>query len=142
MSKVDTPEDKRIKDKKLVTVGMVLLLLSWIYISLVAMATFIIQPRVSSVSSRNQKQAKWLLYAILLAIPFLGIRIVTSLVYFTTQNQALNPVTGDLGYRVGLGFIEELVISIAFLVVGVTSRNIGKAVPTANTELREAGWSK
>ncbi|KAK9426732.1 hypothetical protein SUNI508_00259 [Seiridium unicorne] len=139
MSQPDTTEEKRDNDKKLVTVGMVLLLLSWIYISLVAIASFIVRPRTSCGGPRDQKQGKCLLYAVMLAIPCLGIRIITSLVYFASQNPALNPVTGEIGYKVGLGFIEELIISIAFVVAGVATRNIGKDHSAARVGSEEFG---
>lgn len=142
MTKPDTTPEKREKDKKLVIVGMAMLFASWVYISLVAMGTFVSRPRASASGSRDEKLGKWLLHAVLLAIPFLGIRIMVSLVYFATQNQALNPVTGEIGYKVGLGFVEELIISIAFVVVGVATRNIGRGRPVTEVGVEESGLKR
>lgn len=142
MSKTDITEEKRTKDKHLVTIGMVLLLVSWLYISLVAIASFITRPRAAIGIFSHQKQGKWLLYAVLLALPLLVIRIVTSLVYFTTGNQALNPVSGDIGYKVGLGLIEELIMTIGFVIAGIATRNIGTGDIATNVGPEENGLRK
>ncbi|KAH6658430.1 hypothetical protein BKA67DRAFT_533583 [Truncatella angustata] len=142
MSKADITEDVRNKDKKLVIVGMVLLLLSWVCISMVTAASFLARPRTTSSGSTDQKQGKWLLYAVALAIPFLGIRIITSLVYFSTQNQSLSPVTGDIGYKVGLGFIEELIVTVAFVFAGVATRNVGRDRSNTRVRSEERRWTK
>ncbi|KAI0123288.1 hypothetical protein BJ170DRAFT_736528 [Xylariales sp. AK1849] len=133
-SKPTATPDERAGSLNLVKVGMILLLLSWITFSALAVFSFIQAPRRSSHKLPFLQYGKWLLDAVLVAIPFIGIRVITSLVYFTTQNPALNPSTGEIGYRVGLGFIEELVVSIGFVVVGILTRNIGKPPSTGTTE--------
>ncbi|ETS76270.1 hypothetical protein PFICI_11657 [Pestalotiopsis fici W106-1] len=140
MSKPDITDAVRTRDKRLVTVGMVALLVSWILVTLVAATSFVARPRANA-GNPDIKQGNRLLYAVLFAIPFLGIRILVSLVYFATMNQDLSPVTGKMGYKVGLGFIEELLISIAFVAAGIMTRNIGKS-RTQKVSTQEAAWGR
>lgn len=137
MSKPDATDDDRAKDKTLVTVGMVLLLLSWVQIALVAGVSFIARPRAGQ---DDHRQGNRLVYAVLFSVPFIGIRIIVSLVYFATQNQTLSPVAGRMGVKVGLGFIEELLVSVAFVVVGVVTRNIGKTHKRQKVSTEQAAW--
>ncbi|KAI4592178.1 hypothetical protein KJ359_011416 [Pestalotiopsis sp. 9143b] len=140
MSKPDTTGDDRAKDKTLVTVGMVLLLLSWVQIALVAGVSFIARPRAGTSGHDDHRQGTRLVYAVLFSVPLIGIRIIVSLVYFATQNQALSPVAGSMGAKVGLGFIEELLVSVAFVVVGVMTRNVGKGRTRQKVSSEQAAW--
>jgi heme/copper-type cytochrome/quinol oxidase subunit 2 len=129
-NKTSATAEQREKSLKHVKVGMIMLLLSWLYICLVAVASLLFSSRRNNAAELPfERQGRWLLYTVVFALPFVGIRIIASLVYFTTQNQALNPVTGELGYKIGLNFIEELIISVSFVLVGVATRNIGKGEP-------------
>lgn len=140
MSKPDATDDDRAKDKTLVTVGMVLLLLSWVQIALVAGVSFIARPHAVASGQDDHRQGNRLVYAVLFSVPFIGIRIIVSLVYFATQNQNLSPVAGSMGVKVGLGFIEELLVSIAFVVVGVVTRNVGKGRTRQKVSTEQAAW--
>ncbi|KAH8651179.1 hypothetical protein BX600DRAFT_441620 [Xylariales sp. PMI_506] len=127
LTKPDTTPDKRKSDLGIVKGGMIVLLLTWICLIVLSI--------MSAISSRGRtsaseplpyhRQGRWLLNAVLLSIPFIGIRLIVSLVYFTTLNPDLNPATGAIGVRVGLNFIEELIITIGFVVAGIVTRNIG-----------------
>jgi heme/copper-type cytochrome/quinol oxidase subunit 2 len=145
MSQPDATDEIRTKDKKLVTVGMVALLISWVLITLVAVTSFFARPSTRAAAAHSDiKQGNRLLYAVLFALPFLGIRVVVGLVYFATLNQDLSPVSGTLGYKVGLGFIEELLISLAYVTVGIVTRNVGKEGATTRrpqkVSTEEAAW--
>lgn len=123
-------EEQREKSLKHVKVGMAIMLLSWLYLSLVAVGSLLFSSRRTNAELMPfERQGRWLLCTVTAALPLIGIRIVVSLIYFTTQNAALNPVTGDIGYKVGLSFVEELLVSVGFIIVGVATRNIGKGQP-------------
>ncbi|KAI1848703.1 hypothetical protein JX266_005562 [Neoarthrinium moseri] len=119
-------EEERAKDLKLVEAGMGLLLLS--LVALLGSAVFSLSS--SSFRSRHelpyQRQGKWLTYAVLYSLPFIAIRIISSLVYFSTQSAALNPVSGDIGYRVGFGLVDELIVSIILIIAGLCTLNAGR----------------
>ncbi|KAF3013698.1 hypothetical protein E8E14_002882 [Neopestalotiopsis sp. 37M] len=149
ISQPGATDEIRAKDKKLVTVGMVALLTSWVLITLVAATSFFARPSstratATAATHPDVKQGNRLLYAVMFALPFLGIRVVVGLVYFATLNQDLSPVSGTLGYKVGLGFIEELLISLAYIAVGIVTRNIGKEGATTRrpqkVSTEEAAW--
>ncbi|KAI1326855.1 hypothetical protein F5Y16DRAFT_399975 [Xylariaceae sp. FL0255] len=122
------------KDEKNIKVGEVLLLVAWLVLTAVAIFTAV---SVSGNSRSNREAAttykkrdfaggKMLIFAVVAAMPFLGIRLLTSLIYFFTNDAALNPVSGSLGLRVGLEIIEELIITLVYITAGILTRNIGK----------------
>ncbi|KAI1385437.1 uncharacterized protein F4822DRAFT_413027 [Hypoxylon trugodes] len=130
-SKLDNttlPPDQMKRSHNLVKAGMVMLLLSWISLALLVFNTFYqsLAQRASKVGGSGGTK---LLLAVTFSIPFLGIRVLERLIYFFTENQALNPVTGSLGLRVGLEVIEELIVTFMLLVAGIMTRNI-KSAPT------------
>ncbi|KAI8626241.1 hypothetical protein F5Y19DRAFT_230362 [Xylariaceae sp. FL1651] len=119
------------KNQTLVKVGEILLLVAW-----VALAVFTVFTAAHVYGGRTKKAGDFaggrtLIFAVALALPFLGIRLLASLVYFFTNDPALNPVTGSLGLRVGLEVVEELIIALVYIVAGLRTRNIGKTAQYA-----------
>lgn len=47
-----------------------------------------------------------------------------SVISILAPTKELNPVTGAIGLRIGLEFMPELIIVIAFVVVGLATRDI------------------
>ncbi|OTB02052.1 hypothetical protein M426DRAFT_265148 [Hypoxylon sp. CI-4A] len=131
LSNTTLPADQVKRGSGLVKGGSFLLLISWILLGGVTVVTFLAN---SSRESKRLQQngGKNLLWAVALSIPFLGIRVLESLVYYFSQNQSLNPVTGSLGLRVGLQVIEELVVTLALVAAGIVTRNIRTEVTTGN----------
>lgn len=62
----------------------------------------------------------------LVALPFIGIRVTFSLVMILTDLKGL--VDGKLGLRIALSFIPEVIIVCLFVTVGFVTKNIGKTV--------------
>ncbi|KAI1478664.1 hypothetical protein F4774DRAFT_384676 [Daldinia eschscholtzii] len=116
----------------LVKGGMILLLLGWLSLALVTLATYVNLLARGSRKLAGSESGKTLLLAVAISIPFLGIRVLERLVYFFTQNQDLNPVTGSLGLRVGLEVIEEIIVTLLFVFTGIMTRNM-KVVATTDT---------
>ncbi|KAI1207619.1 uncharacterized protein F4807DRAFT_433960 [Annulohypoxylon truncatum] len=119
------PPDQMKRSQGLVKGGMVLLLLGWISLATVTFATF--QHILTHASGKVAEMGggKKLLIAVAFSIPFLGIRVMESLVYFFSQNPLLNPVSGSLGLRVGLQVIEEIIVALSLIAAGILTRNIG-----------------
>lgn len=56
-------------------------------------------------------------------MPFIGIRVLYSLVAFVSQTPSLNPATGSVGVHVGLILVPELIATMILLVFGWRTRN-------------------
>jgi hypothetical protein len=69
-----------------------------------------------------------LLYAVILSLLFTGIRMVYSVVAILSSSKSLNPITGDIGYRVGLSFIPELIVIIILVHIGMATLNLRRDV--------------
>ncbi|KAI0886924.1 uncharacterized protein GGS22DRAFT_119063 [Annulohypoxylon maeteangense] len=124
LSNTTIPPEQMKKNLGLVKGGMVLLLLSWISLAIITLATF-----QHALSQGSEKLAavgggKKLLLAVAFSIPFLGIRVLESMIYFFTQNPLLNPVSGSVGLRVGLQIIEEIIVALSLITAGILTRNI------------------
>lgn len=67
-----------------------------------------------------------LLWSIAFSLVFIGIRVFYSLVTLTTRKAYLNPTTGALPIRVILGFLPELIATIAFVAAGLSTQSASK----------------
>ncbi|KAI1103044.1 hypothetical protein F4804DRAFT_247265 [Jackrogersella minutella] len=118
------PPDQMKSSQSLVEGGMVLLLLSWISIAILTVATFQHTLIRESRKLAEIEGGKKLLLAVTFSVPFLGIRVLERFIYFFTENPELNPVSGSLGLRVGLEVIEEIIVTFSFVIAGIITRNI------------------
>ncbi|KAI2779906.1 hypothetical protein F4815DRAFT_471562 [Daldinia loculata] len=121
------PPDHIKRSLALVKGGMIILLLGWLSLAVITLTTFRDSLVRESKKLAGSESGKKLLLAAAIAIPFLGIRVLERVVYFFTQNQELNPVTGSLGLRVGLEVIEEIIVTLLFVFTGIMTRNIKAA---------------
>ncbi|KAH6668208.1 hypothetical protein B0J14DRAFT_600067 [Halenospora varia] len=106
----------------LLKTGVVILLLAWLVLVLAALYSLLI-PR-SSPSSFPSLGGTRLLHAVLASLPLSGIRLAYSAASIFSGNKHLSPSTGDLGYRVCLGFLPELSVVVIFMVVGLMTRGV------------------
>jgi hypothetical protein len=67
-----------------------------------------------------------LLYAVLISILLMGIRVFYSVAADFTQSATLNLVTGSFALRVCLGAVPEMIIVALFISVGLWTRNIAR----------------
>lgn len=63
-----------------------------------------------------------LLASVGFSLAFIGIRVFYSLVALCTEKAYLNPATGSLAIRVVLGLLPELIATLAYIFVGVKTR--------------------
>ncbi|KAI8963492.1 hypothetical protein F5Y11DRAFT_319405 [Daldinia sp. FL1419] len=125
------PPDQIKKGHSLAKVGMIMLFLGWFSIAMLVYITYKESQARNFRKPSKSETGKKLLLAVTISLPFLGIRVLDRMVYFYTQNPELNPVTGSLGLRVGLEVIEEIIVTLLFIVVGIATRNV-RAVTTAD----------
>ncbi|KAL2679097.1 hypothetical protein Neosp_009855 [[Neocosmospora] mangrovei] len=85
--------------------------------------------RLKSQSSPNH--SSWLMLAVLVALPFVTIRVLATFIYVVTENQSLSPMAGSLGVRVGLYLFVETTATLVLVSVGVKTRNIRKQADDA-----------
>lgn len=67
-----------------------------------------------------------------IALVFIGIRIIYTLVAFTSQTPYLSPTTGAMPIRVVLAFLPTLLATLAFVAAGFATRNIKRAADGAS----------
>ncbi len=106
--------------------GIGLLFASWIALVL---ATFISVLRSRGMVESEERavgHGMTLLLAVVAAIPFLGIRVVASFVYYVGKQSQLSPVGGNTGLVVGLETVEEIIVTLVFIAAGTVTQNIGK----------------
>ncbi|CAG8153467.1 unnamed protein product [Penicillium salamii] len=121
-AKLQSHEEPVEKAEKLVKAGIGILTVCWVALVAGTVASFIAPVRKSALG----RAGTMLLSTVSFALVFIGIRVFYSLVYLCTQNPSLNPTTGSLAVRVILGFLSELIAVLAFLVVGLMTRNASK----------------
>ncbi len=126
-------------------VGVVLLFLGWLILAAQAVLSTMQrhkQPSSSTQSSRSDGRdprsqhddGTCLLIAVLLAQPFLLVRVASSLAYFVSGNPTINPSTSPLGARIGLYFLMELLAVLILLAAGIVTRNVQRHVPEDEVE--------
>ncbi|KAI0005730.1 hypothetical protein F4779DRAFT_620875 [Xylariaceae sp. FL0662B] len=115
--------DQVTRSLALVRAGMVILLLAWFLLTGFAVTT--LGALGYKRKAVNYNEGKKLLLAVIIATPFLGIRVLERLVYYFTQNPLLNPVTGSISLRAGLEVVEEMIVTLFLVVAGIITRSSG-----------------
>lgn len=105
------------KYKTLTSVGIALLMLSFLVLVLLTVLTF---SRINFHLSPPQKK---FLLAIVFSIPFLCVRLVYSAIFFFTQNVKFSPIGGDIVIQACLQIPEEMITILTYLLVGITFKN-------------------
>jgi len=118
--------DVKASSLTLAKAGVAVLIVAWVSISL--WGVYLLLPRLREKAAAGYRDGTKLLYVALLSLPFTGIRIMTGAVYIFTRSADLNPVTGTLGFRVGLDLIPELITILAFVFVGIATRNVAREI--------------
>ncbi|KAK6001685.1 hypothetical protein QM012_002175 [Aureobasidium pullulans] len=95
-------------DMTFIKAGVALLTFSWVFILILAVFT------MTLAAYRHT-----LLFCTVFAVPWIGVRVIYTLVAFTTQRISLNPITGTLAVRVVLGLVPELIATLSFLAGGL-----------------------
>ncbi|KAJ5335983.1 hypothetical protein MYU51_020133 [Penicillium brevicompactum] len=121
-AKLQSHEEPIDKAEKIVKAGIAILTVCWVALVAATGLTFAVPAR-KSVAGRA---GTTLLWALGVALVFIGIRVFYSLVYLCTQNQSLNPTTGSLTVRVILGFLSELIAVLVFIGSGFMTKGASK----------------
>ncbi|RSL61469.1 hypothetical protein CEP54_006270 [Fusarium duplospermum] len=82
--------------------------------------------KIGAVNQTPHNHGPRLLLAVLIALPFVGIRVLATFIYVISENQSLSAMTGAIGTRVGLYIVEEIVATLVLVGAGVVTRDIRK----------------
>jgi low temperature requirement protein LtrA len=97
------------KYKTLASVGIALLMLSFLVLVLLTVLTF------SRINLHLSPPEKMFLLAIVFSIPFLCVRLVYSAIFFFTQNVKFSPIGGDIVIQACLQIPEEMITILTYL---------------------------
>ncbi|KUJ23609.1 uncharacterized protein LY89DRAFT_187767 [Mollisia scopiformis] len=109
-------------DENLLKVGVVILMFTWVILCAWTIFTFL--PHQARKDAPAYPSGTKLLYAIGFSLPFVGMRVMYSLVSILAPSKSLSPVSAALGLKLALSFIPELIAVITFVVVGILTRNV------------------
>lgn len=103
-------------------VGALLLLAALALVFLGAVYTLLCHKPVS----QQQCLARRIVGAVAVAAPVLAVRVVGAAVADWGRRVDLNPVTGGLGFKVGLDLVPEVLAAVVLLVGGLAARNVAR----------------
>ena len=120
----------------LLKIGVVILLVSWVILCAWVLASFLPSQQTRAAPGYvggtkvrtfqlhsmhiSLTQLK-ILYALLFSLPFVGIRMIYTVISILAPSTSLNPISGAIGLRIGLSFIPELVAILAYVYAGLTT---------------------
>ncbi|KAH6867192.1 hypothetical protein B0T10DRAFT_451939 [Thelonectria olida] len=107
----------------LARIGATVLFLGWVAVTVVATLSGL-KAYLHIKEQPQRNDGTRLLIAVIIALPFVGIRVIAAFVYLITGNESLSAVTGALGVRVGLYLIEEIIATLVLVGAGIVTRNI------------------
>ncbi|KAK7730351.1 hypothetical protein SLS53_009051 [Cytospora paraplurivora] len=109
-----------LRSLRLLRAGMAILTVCWVVLVLCAAASAV-PFRKAEKKAVHFRKGTILLYSVVFSLMFIGIRVLYSLVAFSTQEPYLNPATGALTIRVLLSFLPELIATCSFITAGIVS---------------------
>jgi len=115
-------KDPKPSDETIIKVGVSILTVSWLVLVAWSSATLVSNRHIKTAVAHREGTV--LFNSVCFALGFVGVRVVYSLVAFITGAAYLNPVTGSIAARVLLGFLPELIATLAFIAAGIKTRNI------------------
>ena len=98
--------------------------------AVLVLMVFVFMPRRSQAEAPSR-----LLYDIIIAsLPFMLVRIIYSLLITFVDNAAFNPITGNVAARGFLATVEEMIITILYIYVGLKLPKLPKEVVVQTSE--------
>ncbi|KAJ6115181.1 hypothetical protein N7486_000959 [Penicillium sp. IBT 16267x] len=102
--------------------GSALVVLIWIF--QLFWSTFSLFPRKEKTHAPTFQGSTTLLQGAIIALFFIGIRVIYTLVAVCTQRKDLSPVNGSIAVRVVLLLLLEVFATLMLIVVGLRTRNL------------------
>lgn len=111
-------------------VGVVFYLIAFFALCAIAAVTM-------SKLSGAPSDEKRLLWAVLLALPFILVRLIYSLLSVFSHNHNFNLITGSVAVLVVMRVLEEMIVVIIYLVIGWKTETL---MPTARGPIASRPW--
>ncbi|KAI9801425.1 MAG: hypothetical protein M1825_003405 [Sarcosagium campestre] len=105
-------------------VGVMLFLLAWFVLCLLL---GVITLHISKIELGERR----LVLAVAVSIPFLFVRLIYSVLSVYSENEHFNPLTGSVTVKLFMAILEELVVILTCLAVGIMLRVIPKSEKSA-----------
>ncbi|KAJ6003375.1 hypothetical protein N7451_005922 [Penicillium sp. IBT 35674x] len=110
----------------LLEAGMIVLTIGWLII-----AAFVVMSFRASSSNLRVKDEKKLLWAIMIAMPLIGVRVIYSVAIAFVDGRADG---GGLPVQVIFGTIPEFIVMIAYIFAGIMTRKLASDREKMNSE--------
>jgi hypothetical protein len=110
--------------------GVVLYLIAFIVLVLIAAV-------VASKLSNAPSEDKRLVWAVIIALPFILVRIIYSLISVFSHNRHFNLITGSIIIHVFMSVLEEMAVVIIYLVIGWKTEAL---TPTNHGPIANRPW--
>jgi hypothetical protein len=91
--------------------GVVLYIFAFVILVLIAAV-------IATKLSHAPSDERWLLWAVIIAFPFILVRIIYSLISVFAHNRKFNLITGSVVIHVFMSVLEEMAVVIIYLAVG------------------------
>ncbi|OJJ42751.1 hypothetical protein ASPZODRAFT_20276 [Penicilliopsis zonata CBS 506.65] len=106
--------------KTFIDAGFALLCASWLFICVFTLVS-VAFVREKSMNIELYRGGTRLLYAVMICLPFVGMRMVYATIVYAADNTTAE---SSFGLRVAFGVVTEFVVAIVLLVAGVMTRNL------------------
>jgi len=116
-------------DLTLLKVGIIILLITWVILCIWSLFSLLLSQR--TVEAPGFVGGTKILYVVLFSLPFAGIRMLYSVISILSPSKSLNLESGAIGLKIGLSFIPELIVILAFLFVGLATHRLRSMVKKA-----------
>jgi len=123
----DSSTSEQSTGKKLIKAGLIIFLI--IYICL-----FLLIAKSASEIHSIPSGEKRVLAALIIALPLLGVRILFSLLAYFSTISTFSPTTGSVIVRAFMAILEEILIVIAYTLVGIMAPRYGDAMRDTEME--------
>ncbi|KAF4630269.1 hypothetical protein G7Y89_g7871 [Cudoniella acicularis] len=108
----------------LLKVGIIVLLLAWVVLIIWGLFSLLLSQRTKDTPGFSG--GTMLLYAVLFSLPFASIRVLYSVLAIVAPSKNLNLMSENMGLKIGLSFIPELIAVLGFVFVGLATHNLRK----------------
>ncbi|KAH8886478.1 hypothetical protein GQ53DRAFT_750721 [Thozetella sp. PMI_491] len=110
--------------------GIALLLVAWLALAAATMVSILYSDGVVVSGEKAVSDGMGLVLGVVGTLPFLGIRVLASFVYYVGNVSDLSPVGGNVGLVAGLEIAQEMIVTVILVAAGIMTQNIARGSST------------